>query len=252
MMLLPLVFLIGCSAGGVDPGVKSVQSDPPAPVQTQDPMDTAERVAASHILVSYQGADQAGSQIKRTREEALLRAKEARDRLLAGGDFAELAKLYSDDPTGPRGGFLGGFTRGAMVPAFEQAAFKLPVGSLSEIVETPFGFHIIRREPLQEIHVAQILVQWKGIQGAKAVRSKDEALLRAQEACERAKQGVSFDVLAREYSDGPMATRGGDLGWFTQGQFRPDFEEAAFKLEPGQLSEVVETPVGYHLIRRVE
>lgn len=94
-----------------------------------------EQVKASHILVA-------------TREEA----QEILDRLAAGEDFAELAKARSKDPgSAARGGDLGWFGRGAMVPAFEEAAFALGVGETSGIVETQFGFHIIRvtdrREP---------------------------------------------------------------------------------------------------------
>ena len=60
-------------------------------------------------------------------------------------DFAALAKQYSDDPGGKNGGDLGTFKKGAMTPAFEDAAFKLKVGEISGVVETSFGFHIIKR-----------------------------------------------------------------------------------------------------------
>ncbi len=94
-----------------------------------------EQVKASHILVA-------------TREEA----QEIQDRLAAGEDFAELARARSKDTgSAARGGDLGWFGRGDMVPAFEEAAFALQVGETSGIVETQFGFHIIRvtdrREP---------------------------------------------------------------------------------------------------------
>ncbi|MFH0910602.1 MAG: peptidylprolyl isomerase [Planctomycetota bacterium] len=101
-------------------------------------------VSARHILVAYQGAER--SQAKRTREEARARAEEVLQKVRApGADFAALAREYSDDPAAPQGGDLGAFQRGAMAPAFEEAAFKLKVGETSDIVETPFGFHIIRR-----------------------------------------------------------------------------------------------------------
>ena len=212
----------------------------------------ATRVAASHILVSYDGAPRAGSQVKRTRDEAQARARSLRDQLLDGADFAELARQYSDDPSGPRGGFLGGFTRGTMVEPFENALFALPVGGISAVVETQFGFHVIRREPLNEAHVAEIILQWNGIPGAKATRTKEEARALAEAALMKIRAGTPFEAVAKEMSDGPMATRGGDLGWFTRGQFLPPFEDAVFALKTGQISGVVETRSGYHVIKRLE
>lgn len=229
------------------------------PALAQDPQVPApvaataqERIAASHILISYEGATRARATVRRSREEARARAEMVRDKVLEGEDFNALAREYSDDPSGPRGGFLGGFTRGAMVQPFEDAAFRLPVGGVSAVVETEYGFHVIRREPLNEAHVAQIMVQWAGIPGSKATRTKAEARALAEDALTRLRSGVPFDEVARTTSDGPTASRGGDLGWFTRGQFLPQFEEAAFSLKPGQTSGLVETAVGYHVIKRLE
>ena len=65
--------------------------------------------------------------------------------LEAGKDFAELAKAHSNGPSAPQGGLLGSFTRGQMVPEFDKAVFALKPGEVSGIVETPFGFHLIKR-----------------------------------------------------------------------------------------------------------
>ncbi len=210
------------------------------------------RVAASHILVAYQGATGSDSQVHRTRAEARRLAEDLLQRVLKGEDFESLAREYSDGPSAVRGGFLGGFSRGTMAQAFEDAVFSLPIGGISQVVETPFGFHVIRRENLEEAHVSHILIQWKGLDGSKARRSRAEALTRAQEAASLLQAGDSFDDVARKYSDGAMASRGGDLGWIARGQLLPGFEEAAFALEPGQVSEIVETPAGFHLIKRLE
>ena len=110
------------------------------------PKDTApEEIAASHILVSYKGAER--SEATRTKDEAKKRAEEALAKVKAkDADFAALAKEYSDDPASKaKGGDLGTFKKGTMHKNFEEAAWKLKVGDTSDIVESPFGFHIIRR-----------------------------------------------------------------------------------------------------------
>jgi len=105
---------------------------------------TPDEIAASHILISYEGAERSKS--TRTRAEARTLAEEVLQKAKAeGADFAELAKQYSDGPMKDKGGDLGTFGKGKMAPAFEKAAFALEIGGISDVVETPFGFHIIKR-----------------------------------------------------------------------------------------------------------
>lgn len=105
-----------------------------------------QKVQASHILISYQGAASAPETVTRTKEEAKAEADRVTAEAKASPDqFAELAKKYSDGPTGPNGGDLGLFGKGQMTKAFEDAAFAMEVGTVSDAVETEFGFHIIKQ-----------------------------------------------------------------------------------------------------------
>ncbi|MEM4248466.1 MAG: peptidylprolyl isomerase [Candidatus Nanoarchaeia archaeon] len=122
--------------------------------ENQDKMKTEETVNASHILVKPDMPDEevmakmSEEDKKKTEDKAKSEAKEKATKLLArlkqGEDFAKLAKENSACPSGQEGGNLGDFGKGRMVPEFEKAAFSLKPGELSDIVETNFGYHIIK------------------------------------------------------------------------------------------------------------
>jgi peptidyl-prolyl cis-trans isomerase C len=118
-------------------------------------MRRPEAVRASHILVLAEEGKASAEERQAARE----RAREVLARLRAGEDFAALARQYSQDGSAERGGDLGYFARGRMTPNFERAAFALPVGGLSGVVETPFGYHVIRvtdRQPPRTFTLAEI------------------------------------------------------------------------------------------------
>jgi parvulin-like peptidyl-prolyl isomerase len=246
-------------AGGEGCGRNREAKIDPAKIPTA-PVKPPERIAAAHILVAYDGAYGADSTVTRNREAARALADAlCRRARLVGADFAQLAREHSDEPSGKNGGYLDVFTRGVMLKPFEDAAFNMEVGQVSEVVETPFGFHVIRREPIAEVSASHILIQWQDAPGPRRqgsrpiVRTREEARARAESIQKLARaRGADFAALAREHSDCPTAAEGGDLGRFSRGRMLPAIEAAAFKLSVGGVSEVVETEFGYHIVKRTE
>lgn len=135
----------GDSNGG---GGNNGAAERPAP-QPARPAANAEapsQIRASHILVMHRESMRVPPGITRSKDEARARAQQVLARVRGGADFAAVAREMSDEPGHEeKGGDLGTFGRGMMVAPFESAAFALRVGQISDIVETPFGFHVIRR-----------------------------------------------------------------------------------------------------------
>ncbi len=104
--------------------------------------ETAEQVKASHILIKPVYVK--GSDPNEAKAQAEKKAKDLLQKIKNGADFAALAKASSACPSAPKGGDLGFFSKGDMTPVFEEAAFKLEVGQVSDIVETEYGYHIIK------------------------------------------------------------------------------------------------------------
>ncbi len=211
-----------------------------------------EEVSASHILLMYQGSNRAPPNVTRSKEEARKQIDDLLARIRAGGNLADLAREHSDCPSKQQGGSLGIFGRGQMTPPFEKAAFALKEGDVSEVVETEFGFHIIQRNRIERVRASHILLSYQGAQGAGAARTKEQAKKLAEQLLADLKGGKDFAAVARENSDCPSSRQGGDLGTFGRGQMVPEFERAAFALQTGQVSEVVESPFGFHLILRTK
>ncbi|MEX1364206.1 MAG: peptidylprolyl isomerase [Nannocystaceae bacterium] len=100
------------------------------------------------------------------------------------------------------------------------------------------------------VRASHILLMYKGSMRSSASRSKEDAQTQIQSLSTQLQQGGDFASLAREHSDCPSSSKGGDLGQFGRGQMVGAFEDAAFGMEVGQTSGVVETPFGYHIIQR--
>jgi len=103
----------------------------------------SDTVSASHILLMYAGS--ARSSASRSKDDAKAQIEALKTEIDGGADFAELAKQHSDCPSGADGGSLGTFGKGQMVKEFEETTFAMEVGTVSDVVETDFGYHLIQR-----------------------------------------------------------------------------------------------------------
>ncbi len=255
---ITLLLLSGCGEA-VAPTVQE-PSTAPEPTSSTPPLPAEsppERIAVRHVLVSYSGATGAPLGTARTRAEARRRAEDVHAEIRGGTSLDEVARRMSDDPSKARGGFLGSGQAGSWVPEFEEVAFQLEVGQVSGVVESPFGFHIIQRDVLEEIRLRHLVVQYRGALIREATdelaeRTPEQARKIAQLALDDLDEGQPFEEVALRFSDGPMGLRGGDLGWFLRGELGPQFDQAAFVLAVGEHSGVVQTPFGFHIVQRVE
>ncbi|MCR4416922.1 MAG: peptidylprolyl isomerase [Ignavibacteria bacterium] len=203
-----------------------------------------EELRVSHIMFR---PDSAGF------EGAYLRALAVLDSIKNGASFEEMAKKYSQDYySAPYGGDIFYITAGDIIPSFEQACYKLKAGEVyPEPVRTQFGYHLIkvtdRRPRIPEIRASHILIELK-----PGFTSEDsaKALEKIQKIKEKINLGEDFSELAKEFSeDEGTKSLGGDLGFFSRRMMVQPFDEAAFNLEVGQVSDIVKTQFGYHLIK---
>lgn len=218
------------------------------------PFPQAGDFAGSHILVTYKGGQRANPNVTRTKEEALEKAKQLTQRLQEEpGIFEDMAKLESDGPSGPKGGSLGVFRKGAMVKPFEEALAALEIGAItSEPVETPFGYHIIRRNGLEELFWGADLfvVAWKGPRTPPTVtRTQEEAKVIADSIKEKLTD-ANFEELAKEHNDlNPGAYI--SLGAISKGNaMSPEMLETLKGLKFGQATGYLELPFGFTFLRR--
>lgn len=149
------LLLAACDTASTSTSTSAPTSAPtPTPTPTPTPSASAsatpsqppDTVIAQHILCAYKGAKRAPKGITRSKADAKARAQEALSKVRGGAPFEEVVKQYSDDAGSvDRMGSVGKFHREDMDPAFSGAAFALKPGEVSDVVETPFGFHVIKR-----------------------------------------------------------------------------------------------------------
>lgn len=207
--------------------------------------------SVAHILVLVpEGASPEQIQAKR------VVADRALAQLQAGTDFRQVSASISDAQNALDGGLLGWRTAARLPEIFVEAVRAMSVGDVSPILRSANGFHILKLMDkrgndtpviVKQTHARHILIR------LNEVVSQDDARQRLAGLRERAVLGnVDFGELARQHSEDASAARGGDLGWLSPGATVPDFERAMDGLNPGEISEPVQTQFGWHLIQVIE
>ena len=213
-------------------------------------------LAASHILVAFEGTVGSTAGKDRTREEAHDRARLIAVHLRTGrGELPDMAQRYSDDATVERNhGYLGSFARGELEPGVEEALLALEVGAIGGPVESPHGWHVIRREPLRIVRIHHLLVAHRDANQVSRSADRDRAeaariarALHRKVVCDH----VDLCDLTEQFSDDPENRLVcGDLGWIEPGLLEPEVEKTVFGLQPGEVSPVIESDYGFHLFWR--
>lgn len=172
--------------------------------------------------------------------------------IVNGEKWEDLVAQYSSDPSKQRNQGHYGFISAGMFPySFENEVYNTPVGEISKPFRTPYGIHMVRVNNIRErndVHAKHILKMFpKNATAEQKARCKQQidsiyALLKA---------GANFEELAKAESQDGSAKSGGELGWFGRGRMVQPFEDIAFSLADGEISEPFETQFGYHIMKKV-
>jgi peptidyl-prolyl cis-trans isomerase SurA len=215
-------------------------------IQAQQAQGRADEYNVSHILVTV--PENATPEQLQTRRA---RAEQALTQLKDGTDFRQVAAAFSDAPEALQGGLIGWRESSRLPGLFLEALQPLKAGELSGLVRSTNGFHILklneRRGGQQAIMVQQTRARHILIKTNELV-SETEARNRLLTLKERLDNKADFAELARARSEDGSASRGGDLGWLNPGDTVPEFEQAMNALKPGEISQPVRSPFGWHLI----
>ena len=210
----------------------------------------SEEYEVAHILLRSPEAA-SPEQIQRLKAKA----DQIYGRLKAGEDFAQLAAAYSDAPDGLQGGSLGMRPLDRLPSIFSDVVVKLGVGEVAPVLRSANGSHLVKlaakrggmvMAPVQQTRARHILIKVNELVSEADARHKIAGLH------ERIRNGAKFEELARLFSQDGSASKGGDLGWLYPGDTVPEFERAMDLLKPGELSEPVRSPFGYHLVQVLE
>jgi peptidyl-prolyl cis-trans isomerase SurA len=203
-----------------------------------------------HILVRLPE----GANAEETAEKQA-RAAEAAEKLRAGEDFAQVSAQYSEAPEANEGGEMGWRTADRLPTMFVEAVQPLKINGVTPVLKSANGFHVLKLldkrgaggpASIQQTHTRHILIK------VSELTPEADAKHRLVELKERLDNGADFAELARLHSEDPSASEGGDIGWIAPGDTVPEFERAMKALEPGQVSDPVQTPFGWHLIQLLD
>jgi peptidyl-prolyl cis-trans isomerase SurA len=187
--------------------------------------------------------------------EKQARAEEAAEKLKSGEEFEQVSAQYSEASEAQQGGDMGWRTAEKLPNMFVEAVAPLKVNEVSPVLKSANGFHVLKLldkrgaggpTSIQQTHARHILVK------VNELTSEADAKHRLIALKERLDNGADFAELAQLHSEDASAGNGGDLGWIAAGDTVPEFERAMKTLEPGQVSEPVQTPFGWHLIQVLE
>ncbi|NUN07647.1 MAG: peptidylprolyl isomerase [Ignavibacteriaceae bacterium] len=201
----------------------------------------------SHLMIR---PDTSGEEAARVKTQDLL------NRMKAGESFEQLVAEHSHDNfSKTTGGDIYYITAGMLIPEFEEAVYKTQVGGIySEVVKTKYGYHIIKvtekRERIPQVRASHIMVDYYS-EGGEVDSAAAKA--RIDSVYTMLQNGGDFAKLAADYSeDQGSKANGGDLNYFERRMMVKEFDEAAFNLKPGEISKVISTSFGYHIIKLTE
>ena len=189
------------------------------------------------------------------------RAETAIAQLKSGADFAKTAASFSDAGDALNGGDLGWRSTSRLPQLFVDAVEKLSEGEIAPLVRSANGFHVLKLNGrrtasavkggvgtmVQQTRARHILIKVNQIVSSAEARRK---LVELRERLEN--KAAKFEDLARLYSNDGSANKGGELGWIYPGDTVPEFERAMNALKPGEISQPIESPFGFHLIEVLE
>ncbi len=208
-------------------------------------------VDASHILVQIPKSATPSDTLK-----AYNKINDILKRIKEGEDFNKIATELSEDPSAKKNnGRLGYFSGFMMVYPFESGAFNTPVGEVSGIIRTSFGYHLIKvhdkRDNPGELKTAHIMMMTPKTASEELIAQKKSKI---DSIYQQILKGEDFAQLAQKYSeDRNSARNNGELPWFSNGRMIPEFCNPAYKLDSiGAISEVIRTPFGYHIIKLLD
>ncbi len=198
----------------------------------------------SHLMIRPDSGGEASAQGK---------AEDLLKRIKSGENFEKLTAEYSMDHfSKTTGGDIYYITAGMLIPEFEEAVYKTPVGQICpEVVKTKYGYHIIKvtekRERIPQVRASHIMVDYYSDGGEV---DSAAAKARIDSVYQMLQNGVDFAKLAADYSEDQGSKKnGGDLNFFERRMMVKEFDETAFNLNVGETSRVISTSFGYHIIK---